>query len=126
MIAFLPLPGGHIKLAERFVDPAFSFTMGWNYWYNWTLVLPAEISAAAVLVNYWNKDVNDAAWITICILVVISINMCGAGVYGEAEFIFAYLSFCYFHSVRSLTTCPTDQSKSLPSQVRVTTYSSVE
>lgn len=28
MIAFLPIPGGHIKLAERFVDPALSFTMG--------------------------------------------------------------------------------------------------
>ena len=27
MVAYLPLPGGHIKLAERFVDPAFSFTM---------------------------------------------------------------------------------------------------
>ena len=32
MVAFLPIPGGHIKLAERFVDPAFSFTLGWNYW----------------------------------------------------------------------------------------------
>lgn len=49
MVAYLPLPGGHIKLAERFVDPAFSFVMvsrddmaycgillinrtqGWNY-----------------------------------------------------------------------------------------------
>lgn len=33
MVAYLPIPGGHIKLAERFVDPALSFTMGWNYWY---------------------------------------------------------------------------------------------
>ena len=37
MIAFLPIAGGHIKLAERFVSPAFSFAMGWNYWYNWTI-----------------------------------------------------------------------------------------
>jgi hypothetical protein len=35
MISYLPIPGGHIKLAERFVNPAFSFVMGWNYWYNW-------------------------------------------------------------------------------------------
>lgn len=35
MIAYLPIPGGHIKLAERFVNRSFSFTMGWNYWYNW-------------------------------------------------------------------------------------------
>ncbi|KAJ3855752.1 amino acid permease [Lentinula lateritia] len=90
MVAYLPISGGHIKLAERFVNPAFSFTMGWNYWYNWTIILPAELSAAAVLINYWNQNTQlNYAWITICLLVVVAINLCGAGVYGEAEFIFA-------------------------------------
>ncbi|KAI0704873.1 amino acid permease [Cytidiella melzeri] len=89
MIAYLPIPGGHIALAERFVDPGFAFAMGWNYWYNWTIILPAELSAAAVLINYWNQSVNNAAWITICMVVVVGINMFGAGAYGEAEFIFA-------------------------------------
>ncbi|KIY47657.1 hypothetical protein FISHEDRAFT_44970 [Fistulina hepatica ATCC 64428] len=89
MISYLPIPGGHIKLAERFVSRAFSFTMGWNYWYNWTIVLPAELSAAAVLINYWNDSINNAAWISICLVIVVSINLLGAGVYGEAEFIFA-------------------------------------
>lgn len=75
MVAYLPISGGHIALAKRFVDPAFSFTMvslilyvswpshpnlhrffqGWNYWYNWVIILPAELSAAAVLINYWNQ-----------------------------------------------------------------------
>jgi len=89
MVAYLPLPGGHIRLAERFVDPAFSFTMGWNYWYNWTIILPAELSAAAVLISFWNDTINQAAWISIFLVVVVIINMFGAGVYGEAEFIFA-------------------------------------
>ncbi|KAJ7276106.1 amino acid permease-domain-containing protein [Mycena haematopus] len=92
MIAYLPIPGGHIKLAERFVSIAGVASIfhvcgsrillyhGWNYWYNWIVVLPAELSAAAVLINYWNKTVNNA-------VVVIGINMLGAGVYGEAEFI---------------------------------------
>ena len=31
MISYLPVPGGHITLAERFVDPAWSLTLGWNY-----------------------------------------------------------------------------------------------
>ena len=31
MISYLPVPGGHITLAERFVDQAWSFTLGWNY-----------------------------------------------------------------------------------------------
>jgi len=79
MIAFLPIEGGHIKLAERFVDPAFSFTMGWNYWYNWVIVLPAELSAAAVLMSYWTKSVNPAVWVTMCLVVVVGINLLGAG-----------------------------------------------
>ncbi|KAI0784619.1 amino acid permease [Abortiporus biennis] len=89
MISYLPLPGGHITLANRFVDQAWAFTLGWNYWYNWTIILPAELSAAAVLINYWNKEVNNAVWITIFLLVVIGINVLGAGAYGEAEFVFA-------------------------------------
>ncbi|TFK57378.1 amino acid permease [Heliocybe sulcata] len=90
MVAYLPIPGGHITLAERFVNPAFAFTMGWNYWYNWVIILPAELSAAAVLIDYWSGErINNAAWITICLVVVVAINMFGAGVYGEAEFIFA-------------------------------------
>ena len=39
MTAFLPIPGGFIKLAERFVDPAFAFATGWNYWYQWAVRL---------------------------------------------------------------------------------------
>ncbi|EKM54879.1 uncharacterized protein PHACADRAFT_259046 [Phanerochaete carnosa HHB-10118-sp] len=89
MISYLPVPGGHITLAERFVDPAWSFTLGWNYWYNWTIILPAELSAGAVLIGFWTDKINDAVWITIFLLVVIGINMFGAKAYGEAEFFFA-------------------------------------
>ncbi|KAJ7141206.1 amino acid permease/ SLC12A domain-containing protein [Mycena epipterygia] len=63
--------------------------MGWNYWYNWMMTLPAELSAASVLMNFWNTSVNNAVWITMVMVVVIGINLCGVGIYGEAEFIFA-------------------------------------
>ncbi|KAK1223783.1 hypothetical protein PQX77_013307 [Marasmius sp. AFHP31] len=90
MVSYLPIPGGHIKLAERFVDPALSFAMGWNYWYNWTILLPTELSAAAILIEFWTKsDKLNPAWISICFIVVLVINLFGAGAYGEAEFIFA-------------------------------------
>ncbi|KAG0140635.1 hypothetical protein CROQUDRAFT_664942 [Cronartium quercuum f. sp. fusiforme G11] len=89
MIAHLPIAGGHVTLARRFVDPSLSFTMGWNYWYNWAIVLPAEISASAVLVNFWTRSVNNAVWITIFLLIVTAINMGGARFYAEFEFWFA-------------------------------------
>ena len=79
MVSYLPIPGGHIKLAERFVDPALSFAIGWNYWYTLVIVLPAELSAAAVLISFWNKIINPAVWVTMCLVVVIVINAFGAG-----------------------------------------------
>ena len=30
-------------MAERYVSKGFSFLLGWNYWYNWTIILPAEL-----------------------------------------------------------------------------------
>ncbi|KAF8524045.1 amino acid transporter [Hysterangium stoloniferum] len=89
LVTFLPVAGGQITLSGRFVDPALAFAMGWNYWYCWSVSLPAELSAAAVLVNYWNKSVNNAAWITIFLLVVVTINFLGTRVFGECEFWFA-------------------------------------
>ena len=123
MITFFPLPGGHIMLAERFVDRAFSFTLGWNYWYCWNFLLPAELSASAVLIDFWDKDVNNAVWITMCLAVVFSINMCGAGVYGEAEFIFEYRPFFYtlFYHTHSIVR-PTVRSRLLRLQVQTSTF----
>lgn len=50
-------------------------------------IMPAELSAAAILIDYWGKHI-DALWISICLVVIIIINLLGAGVYGEAEFVF--------------------------------------
>jgi len=89
LTTLLPVPGGQVTLAGRFVDPAMAFAMGWNYWYSWVITLPAELSAAAVLINYWNKDINNAVWITITGVVVIVINFLGTRAFGECEFWFA-------------------------------------
>ncbi|KAF8590199.1 amino acid transporter [Ramaria rubella] len=89
LVTLLPVAGGQITLSGRFVDPALAFAMGWNYWYCSAIALPAELSAAAVLINYWNKSINNAVWITICLAVVVTINFLGTRAYGECEFWFA-------------------------------------
>lgn len=89
LTTLLPVPGGQVTLSGRFIDPAMAFAMGWNYWYSWTITLPAELSAAAVLINYWNDDINNAAWITVTGVVVIVINFLGTRAFGECEFWFA-------------------------------------
>ena len=51
----------------------------------------AEISAASVVIQFWNGAVgiNIAAWISIIIVLVICLNIFAVSIYGEAEFIFA-------------------------------------
>lgn len=47
--------------------------------FNWIIFLPAELSAASVLIRFWNKEVNSSVWIVVCMIVVIAINLLGAG-----------------------------------------------
>ncbi|KAF8583563.1 hypothetical protein K439DRAFT_1505471 [Ramaria rubella] len=84
-----PVAGGQVTLSGWFVDPALAFAMGWNYWYSYVVLLPTELSAAAVLINFWNKSINNTAWISICLVVVATINFLGTQSFGECEFWFA-------------------------------------
>lgn len=43
-------------------------------------LLRSPHSAAAILIGYWNSVISPAVWITVCMVVVILINMLGAGV----------------------------------------------
>jgi len=48
--------------------------------------VPAELSAAATLVQYWNNNVNPAVWITIFLVVIVILNFCGVRLYGEVGY----------------------------------------
>ncbi|GAA5847830.1 hypothetical protein JCM9279_006654 [Rhodotorula babjevae] len=88
MVAHLPLPGGHITLATRLVNPAFGLAVGWTYAANWLLVLPAELAAAATLVSFWS-DANPAGYVAALWVVVAAINLGGTRAFGELEFWFS-------------------------------------
>ncbi|PYH94659.1 putative arginine permease [Aspergillus ellipticus CBS 707.79] len=99
MVSQFPIPGGQFALAGRFVSPELGFAMGVLYVYNYIIVLPAEISAAAVLVTYWTPAgqtdstcttgiCNNALWVGLMLLVVWLINVGGTRVFGEMEFWF--------------------------------------
>ncbi|KAF8552154.1 hypothetical protein OG21DRAFT_1486409 [Imleria badia] len=89
MTTFLPIPGGFIKLAERFVDPAFAFAIARSLSFTTKLTLPTELSWVAVIFSYWDKKTDPAVWITVCLVVAIGINALGVGAYGEAVFWFS-------------------------------------
>ncbi|KAF2741318.1 AAT family amino acid transporter [Polyplosphaeria fusca] len=91
-VAF-PVAGSFAVYASRFIDPAWGFAMAWNYALSWLVTLPLEIVAASITVSYWpgSRDTNPAAWVTIFLVVIISINLFGVRGYGEAEFVFSII-----------------------------------
>ena len=55
----------------------------------WLVVLPLEIIAGALAIQYWNASLNPAIFITIFLFAIIGINLMGIKGYGEAEFVFS-------------------------------------
>ncbi|CAG8957966.1 hypothetical protein HYFRA_00000309 [Hymenoscyphus fraxineus] len=91
MATWLPLPGSIPQFCARYVDDAMGFAVGWNTWYQAAITLCVEISAASIVINYWEgaRHISVAVWITIIIIVVLGLNIFAVAIYGEAEFVFA-------------------------------------
>ena len=62
------------------------FSLGWLYFYSLGILVPYEITAAGLIIDYWHSDVNIAVWITIMIVVIVGLNCLPVGFYGETEF----------------------------------------
>ncbi|KAJ5129963.1 Amino acid/polyamine transporter I [Penicillium bovifimosum] len=87
MATWLPIPGAVPVYASRFVDEALGFTLGWNYWYQFAIGVPIEISAAALVIEYWPNGISPVVWITILYVVIFAVNCLPVRVYGEVEFV---------------------------------------
>ncbi|CAI6341958.1 unnamed protein product [Periconia digitata] len=81
-----PVSGGFYTYSTRFIDPSWGFAMGWNYVFQWAIVLPLEITVAGLTVAYWPVDVSQAVWITIFWVILIVANIWGTLGYAEEEF----------------------------------------
>lgn len=89
MATKFPISGSISHFPSRFFDRALGFSVGWNYWYSFVLCLPAEITAAAIVVSYWKNPLSEVAWITIFLFTSGAINFFGVRWYGETEFFFS-------------------------------------
>ena len=94
IVTYLPMRGITIPyFIKRFVDPSLAFAAGWNYWYAYAILVAAEATAGAILLEYWETPVHNAVWITIFLVVVLFLNIVAVEVFGEAEFWFASIKF---------------------------------
>lgn len=89
MATFLPESGSFGVYATKFVDPAFGFAIGWNYWYSWAITIAAELVAGALVMKYWFPGVPGIIWSVLFLIVIVGLNLVSAKTYGESEFWFS-------------------------------------
>lgn len=86
-----PVAGAFVTYNTRFVDPSWGFTMAWNYAMQWLIVMPLELVAAAITIQYWDTKTNPAVYCCAFYFAIIIINFFGVKGYGEAEFVFSLI-----------------------------------
>lgn len=86
-----PVNGAFFSYACRFIDPAWGFAMGWDYAIGWLTVLPFELTAASLTIEFWRKDINVGVWITVFLIALCIIQVFGVRGYGEVEFVLSLI-----------------------------------
>ncbi|KAF3025590.1 hypothetical protein E8E14_012176 [Neopestalotiopsis sp. 37M] len=86
MATMLPMEKGFSGYATRFVDPALGYATGWNYFFKYAIVLPNNLTAAGIIIQYWRPDLNVAIFVAVLTVVIIAINVLHVSWFGEAEF----------------------------------------
>ncbi|EMD40284.1 hypothetical protein CERSUDRAFT_62300 [Gelatoporia subvermispora B] len=85
MASYIPVSGTFAVFGTRFVSPALGFTLGWNYW------LQCEITAAAVILQFWDARIQPWQWALIIIVPIFVLQLIHVRVYGETEYWFAMI-----------------------------------
>lgn len=68
MIVQHPVSGGFIRLAGKWVDNALGFMVGWNFFFYEALLIPFEITALNLVIQFWTDKIPVAAICVICIV----------------------------------------------------------
>lgn len=86
MVTYMPISSPFIRLAGRYVDEAFGFAAGWNFFIFEAALVPFEIVACNLIIHFWSDAVPVGAIIAIIIVLYAVLNLQAVQWYGEAEF----------------------------------------
>lgn len=68
MAVFMPVNASFIRHAAVWVDDAWGFMAGWNFFFYEAILIPFEISAFNLVIKYWSDDVPVGAICAACIV----------------------------------------------------------
>ncbi|KAL8409749.1 hypothetical protein RB594_007996 [Gaeumannomyces avenae] len=86
MCVYMPVTGSFIRMAGKWVDEAFGFMAGWNFFLYEAFLIPFEISALNLVLQFWRNDIPVVAVCIACVVLYGMLNVVAVRYFGEAEF----------------------------------------
>lgn len=71
MSVYMPVTGGFIRMAGKWVDDALGFMVGWNFFFFQVVVIPFEITALSLVLSFWSDNIPVAAICGGCIFLYL-------------------------------------------------------
>ena len=65
LVSYLPISSPFIRFAGRYVDEAFGFAAGWNFFIFEAALVPFEIVSCNLVIQFWSEAVPTGAIIGI-------------------------------------------------------------
>ncbi|KAF8212010.1 amino acid permease/ SLC12A domain-containing protein [Mycena galopus ATCC 62051] len=84
MVTWIPIASPFVRFADQFVDPALGFCAGINFFVFEAMLIPFEVVAFNLVLQFWTDKIPVAAVITVRSIFLL--NLFAVGWYGESEF----------------------------------------
>lgn len=89
LLLYKPVSGSFAEYAKEFFGPMYGFITGWGYWFTWTVIGMAELTAAGKYINFWFPSIPQYLTALVFLVLLVVLNLAAVGAFGEAEFWFA-------------------------------------
>jgi AAT family amino acid transporter len=86
-----PIAGSFSAYAHKFIGPGAGFVTGWSYWFMWTVIFMAEITAVGIYCNYWWPELPQWIPALLSLMCITATNLLNVKLFGEFEFWFALI-----------------------------------
>ncbi|WWC95853.1 hypothetical protein V866_002720 [Kwoniella sp. B9012] len=86
MTTLLPIDGGFITFAGRFMDETIGKAVGWNFLLAQATLVCFELTALNVMIQYWTLTLHPAVAISVGIVLFATLQLYSVRWFGEAEF----------------------------------------
>ncbi|MGW9496247.1 amino acid permease [Streptomyces prasinus] len=89
LLLYRPVSGSFAEYSREFLGPFFGYFTGWTYWLMWIVTGMAELTAAAIYINYWFPQIPQ--WVTALVFLILlfGANLISVKLFGEIEFWFS-------------------------------------